>query len=244
MTAHDHDSLKDLIAPVALGAATAEETALVEAHAAECAVCREELAGFRMASSAVGLTVPQVDPPPALKARLMDEVRRDAALRRPATPSRVATRGRGSFAARLRARPWPALAAAAAVVVLVLVGWNVALQTGDDGGPNVRSVAVRGTAAAPGITGRALVISDEGTAVVRLDNLPAIRPDQEWELWAFVDGKPASRGFMTRTSGTSAIVATSDLDGVTALAVTPERPANVSAPTSDPRAVVPLPARG
>ena len=41
---HEHDVLRDLLAPVALGAAEPDEVARVEAHATECAVCREELA--------------------------------------------------------------------------------------------------------------------------------------------------------------------------------------------------------
>jgi hypothetical protein len=242
MSTADHDALKDLVAAVALGAATPEEEVRVEAHAAACAACREDLAAYRVASAGIGLSPPLIEPPPELRERILNEVRADAVRRLPETRG---TRRPGwrSLLDRLRARPWPALAGALAALALGLLGWNVALQTG--GGEWMGSIAVRGTAEAPGITGRVLYIPDEDTAVVRLTNLPEIASGLEWEIWAIgADGRPTSRGFMTRTDGRGAVAATSDLEGVTTLAVTPERTDNTVAPTGPPRAVVELPEQG
>ena len=77
----EHDTLRDLIAPVAVGAAEPHETARVEAHAERCAACGEELASLRAAAAALAIAVPQHDPPPSLKASLMSTVRAEAAGR-------------------------------------------------------------------------------------------------------------------------------------------------------------------
>jgi len=77
----EHESLRDLIAPVALGAAAPHEIARVEAHAKQCAVCGEELASLRAAADVLAIAVPQHDPPPSLKDGLMATVRAEAAER-------------------------------------------------------------------------------------------------------------------------------------------------------------------
>ena len=77
----EHDALRDLIAPVALGAADPHEIARVEAHVAECAVCREELGSLRSAAGVLAVAVPQRDPSADLKASLMRTVRAEAAER-------------------------------------------------------------------------------------------------------------------------------------------------------------------
>ena len=80
----EHDALRDLIAPVALGAAAPHEIARVEAHAAECAVCREELASLRAAADVLAVAVPQREPSPDLKASIMKVVREEAGERQAA----------------------------------------------------------------------------------------------------------------------------------------------------------------
>ena len=94
---NEHDNLRDLLAPVALGAAEPAEVARVEAHAAECAICREELAGLRDAAGILAVSVPQEEAPPALKDSIMSIVRAEAAER--------AEREESAAPAGARARP-------------------------------------------------------------------------------------------------------------------------------------------
>ena len=97
----EHDALRDLLAPVALGAAEPAEIARVEAHAAGCAICREELEALRAGAAVLAVDVPQHEPPPGLRDSMMSIVRAEAAERaereepaaRPA-PARPAPRGR------------------------------------------------------------------------------------------------------------------------------------------------------
>lgn len=223
----EHDALRDLIAPVALGAAEPHETARVEAHAAECAVCREELGSLRAGADVLGVAVPQMDPPPDLKAALMATVRAEAPARAIAAGvgadpgparSRPAPRRRSWFAGLLR--PWPAVAAIASVAALLL-GWNIALQTGsDDPSRPVSTLAVSGTADAPGVTGRVLYVSDEDTAVVSLSRLPQLEEGDAYQLWVIRDGQATSAGLFEQTGPAEARTVATGLAGADALAVT------------------------
>lgn len=223
----DHTDIHDLLAAVALGVATPDEKARVEAAVAVDTELAVELAGLRAASDTLALNVPQVDPPPSLKTRLMDEVRAEAPASRP-QPARRRDRRRFSF---LRPAPWPAFAAVAAAAVGLLV-WNISLQSSPDPASEVRSIAVRGTDAAPDIRGRAPFVADEDTAVVSLASLPSLDEGEGYELWVIRDGRPVSAGFLSMGGGREAVIAVSGVRGAEALAVTPEPLTNTTAPTA------------
>jgi hypothetical protein len=222
----DHDAVRDLLAPVALGAAEPDEIARVEEHAASCAVCREELAGLRAAADVLAIAVPQQDPSPALRDSLMARVRAEAGDRLAAAEApreRPPGRGAGS---RLRGalssiRPWPAVAVAA-VIAALLLGWNIVLQASDDsgGGQEVAALPVTGTADAPGVTGRVVYVPGEATAIVRLANLPPLDPGDAYQLWVLRDGVPESAGLFEQTGPSQAVRVAGGLDDADALAVT------------------------
>lgn len=77
----DHDTIRDLLAPVALGAAEPHEEVLVEAHLATCAGCRAELEQLTATATMLALDVPPADPPPELRRTIMGVVEREAELR-------------------------------------------------------------------------------------------------------------------------------------------------------------------
>lgn len=221
-----HDEIRELLAPVALGAATPEEEQTVEAHVRRCDACAGELAELRSAVGELAVEVPQVEPPPELRRRVMDAVRAEIDSR-PA-PLRPARRGALGWL-----RPWPVVAALA-VAVAALIGWNVALQRGNGG--EGRVVAVASPAGASG-TVRFL---DDGGAVVRVRNLPALGPGRAYELWTIRGGKPRSEGFASVGPGGEVVVSAADLAGASAMAITPEPLGNVRAPTGAQVVVIPL----
>jgi len=219
---HEHDALRDLIAPVALGAADPQEIARVEAHAAECAVCREELGSLRSAAGVLAVAVPQRDPSPDLKASLMRTVRAEAAERADAAeaePARPAPRPRRGRLRWIGLHPWPVVAVVASLAALLL-GWNIALQAGSDGSEDVTTLAITGTADAPGVTGRIVYVPGEDTAVVRLSRLPQLDPDDAYQLWVIRDGVPRSAGLFENTGPTEAQTVATGLEGTDTLAVT------------------------
>jgi anti-sigma-K factor RskA len=216
----EHDALRDLIAPVALGAADPTEIARVEAHATECAVCREELTSLRGSADVLAVAVPQHSPRPELKASIMDVVRAEAAARapQPAAPTPAPARRR-SWLPSLGLRP--ALAVLGALAAL-LVGWNIALQVSDDPERDqVTAIQVTGTEDAPGVTGSVVYVPDEDTAVVRLSRLPALDEDEAYQLWVLRDGEPPrSAGLFQATGPSDAQRVATGLRGADALAVT------------------------
>jgi anti-sigma-K factor RskA len=243
----EHDLLRDLVAPVALGAADPSEVARVEAHAAGCAVCREELAALRAGADVLAVAVPQVDPPDDLKRSLMETVRAEAPERQaaagvtgrhavPAPPARSRRRVPAGWRARLR--PWPVTAVVASIAALLL-GWNIALQTRGGDHPDVTTLSVSGTADAPRISGRVVYVPDEDTAVVSLDRLPPLRAGEAYQLWVIRRGTPTSAGLLEPTGPSAARRAITGVRGADALAVTaqpiadramPEGPILVQAP--------------
>lgn len=218
----DHEVIRSLIAVVALGAATEQEIADVERHAATCSDCRDELDGLRAATTGLALDVPQLDPPAALKRKVLAAVHDGSVRRGRAGPGRPWPR----FAL------WPAAAAAFGALAIGLFAWNVSLRGGD----SAREIAFVGAGGASG----KVVITDDGTAVMRITGLPALAASQGYELWTIRGGKPRSEGFAARTEGGDIVVATGDIGDAKALAVTAEERANTAAPTQDPLVTVPL----
>ena len=137
---------------------------------------------------------------------------------------------------RRRIGRWPAIAGALAVLAAGLLAWNVTLQ-GDRGG--TATIAFVGTTDAPAAQGR-LSIADDGTAVMRITGLPAPGADEGYELWTIRDGVARSRASPPGPPSGEVVVATADLDGASALALTREPRANTAAPTGAKLVVVPL----
>lgn len=230
----EHDALRGLVAVVALGAAEPDEIARVEAHAAQCAVCREELMALRSGAELLAVAVPQHAPPPGLKASLMATVRAEAAARAEADPAtaRAPELSRRRFGWLSRPVIRPAMVALAAVAALLL-GWNVALQISDDPSraDEVTTLAVAGTPDAPGIRGRMVYVPDEDTAVVELSNLPVIGEDEAYQLWVLRDGMPPrSAGLFASTGPGQARTVASGLDDAEAIAVTAQPRTSRTAP--------------
>ena len=231
----EHEALRDLIAPVALGAAAPHEIARVEAHAQQCAVCGEELASLRAAADVLAIAVPQHDPPPSLKDGLMATVRAEAAERageepQAAPPAPARRRGEGRARRFFGIPAWPAAAAVAAIVALALaIGLVVATQGGDDGG-DAQTIAMTATPDAPGVSGTVLYVPGEDTAVVDLSDLPPLEPGDAYQLWVIDDGTPTSAGLFEPTGPAAARTVATGLRDADALAVTAQPATSRAAP--------------
>ena len=134
-----HDQVLNLLAAVALDAATPDEVAHVEQHVQGCTDCAAELSSLRAAVGGLATAVPQIDPPMTVKKRVMDEIRVTASPR-PATASTQRRRVAGF-------RLWPALAGGFAALAIGLFAWNVSLR--DTAEKQEREVAVSATAQEP-----------------------------------------------------------------------------------------------
>jgi hypothetical protein len=118
------DEFLDLAAAVALDAAEHGDAERVEQHAAECPDCATRLQEFRETAAALGAAVAGVDPPAALRTRVLDLVQRTAQDRQ-TEPRKLWPRAvrRARFSAA-----W--LVAAASMLISIVAITGVALLQG------------------------------------------------------------------------------------------------------------------
>jgi anti-sigma-K factor RskA len=235
-----HTQVQDLLAGYALGAASAEEAAMIRAHLPDCDECRRDLARLSEATSVLGLTVEEVAPPPHLRQRIQAAVGgRDtpiAALTADAIQLEPPP-GRTWFMPRLRSTWLPA--AAAAAIIAGLLAWNVRLQTELSTRP--APVANTGIVTAPmkapqgTILGTVTLLRRQRVALVGLRNLATPSAGRTFELWV-IDrkGKPRPAGvFMPDADGSKLLIVPQDVSGDT-LAVTDEPLGGSLLPTTTP----------
>jgi hypothetical protein len=203
------EEFQDLAAVVALDAADADDVRRVEEHAAACPACRGWLDQMRSAAAGLGVLVPQVDPPLALQARLVEAVRREP---RPfAFVRRVLPRRPRLSAAWL-------VAAASFVVAVVSLAWVAILQVqiSDLRGQSVvaserdaridRVVTVLASdqlavkslqpvAATLASTGYVFLDPNSGTGMLMCHGLPPVEQGHAYQIW-FVRGNDRVSGGM------------------------------------------------
>jgi anti-sigma-K factor RskA len=221
-----HDRWGDELAAYALGALEPGEGADLERHLAGCEECRTELEWLRPAVQLLPESVKQVEPPPALRGRLMEQVRSEA--ERPKTKWSLRLGGR-----RLGLRPLAGLAAAA-LVVAALGGY--AISGGGSGGGETTVVAGR----SPGVT--AEVVSRGGTGTLRLANLHQLPRDKVLQAWVQRGNQVVSAKalFVPNPDGT-ATATIDDMNGVNTVMVTAEPRGGSTQPTSAPIVRVAIP---
>jgi anti-sigma-K factor RskA len=230
MTEMSHEARRDEIASYLLGALDPGEVADLEQHLAECGDCRRELERLRPAALVLPETVERVDPPPGLRARIMDDVRADVA------PQRGAAAGSRRWTEFWRRPGGLRMAVGMAVlVVAVAIAGGYALRGADSGGGT--STVVAGEA--PNLT--AEMVSEGDTGTLRLANVEQLPPDEVLQAWVQRGETVESAGvlFVPDASGRAA-AAIEDLDGVDAVMVSVEPQGGSPEPTSEPLIRVPL----
>jgi len=230
MNSNGHERYEDELAAYMLGALEAGETAVFEEHLTSCRRCQERERWLRASVDVLPAAVEQLEPPPALRGRLMDVVWQEAGASqdspRPRPSARPASGLRawlGSFALR------PATALAATVLILAAGVVGYAIGTGGSG---TTKIAATGTSAAPQTTGTLVRSGDVG--VLRVANLPQ-RRGRVYEVWLVQNGKPLpSTLFQVNRDGTGAAGIPNGLDDSTQVMVTSEPAGGSRQPTTQP----------
>jgi anti-sigma-K factor RskA len=221
---HDHMSFEDDLAAYMLDALPGDEARQFERHLDSCPRCQERARWLKTSVEMLPAAVPQVEPPPALRERLMATVRAEAeeAGRAPVRPAQ-----RRSWR-DLFAIPRPALAMAAALLVAVAVG-GYALGTG--GGDADETVTARGQAPA-GATAIVERTGDKG--ILRVSGLPQ-RTDGIYEVWIARDGEVVpSTLFQVHRDGSGAAAIPEGLEDADQVMVTLEPRGGSAKPTRAP----------
>ncbi|HYU50278.1 MAG TPA: anti-sigma factor [Candidatus Limnocylindria bacterium] len=205
-----HEQVLDLAAAFVLGAVEPDEDRAVREHLATCPLSHEDLAELGSVVSALAESVNLVEPPAALRERVMAAAARDLDTRpsaapqpiaRPPTPSAEA--GPARPATRLTAGParfgW-ALGLAAVIVIAALGAWNLSLRSDFDAAMAYRqhveqvltAAARAGSHSAilsskdnPAIGGLA-VVSNDGSVQMVMRGLAPTTGSKVYEAWVIV----------------------------------------------------------
>jgi anti-sigma factor RsiW len=225
----EHDRWQDAVATYVLGALPEDERAGFEAHLATCPACREELGELRVAAEALPVAAPPMRPPPALKARIMAEVEREAELLRSAGPA-ADRPPRRRFAFPRFSLPTPAVAALACAALLIGLGVG-AWAFGSSGGHTVdfqRSGTLSARATAE------LDVKGD-TAVLVARGLPEPPAGRVYQVW-LQRGKEVMPGptFVPRRDGSGAAAVPDAVNGADAVMVTREKLGGAASPSEDP----------
>jgi anti-sigma-K factor RskA len=223
MNETDHGRWRDELAAYALGALEPGEAAELERHLAGCETCRTELDWLRPAVQLLPESVERVEPSPALREGLMEQVRAEA---RQSTRRSWGFRNRRSPGAGLSWRPLAGLAAVALVAAAI---GAYAIGGGSDGSGTTTVVAGQ----APGVTAEMVRDGESGTLhLAHLDRLPR---DEVLQAWVQRGERVVSAKtlFVPNRDGTASATI-DDMDGVTTVMVTAEPRGGSVQPTSEP----------
>ena len=217
------------VAAYALGALPPDDARRFEAHMETCELCRTDLAGLRPVVDALPAAAETVEPPAALKRRVMGVVEREA-RERARERERAARPERGSRFDFLRLRPLTAFAAACALL-LAGVGAGIAVLGGDDGGArDVTGQCIRSCE-----TVSMQVADGHGTLkVAGMDQPPEGRVYQVWTQRFGEDPKPTDALFTVDKYGHASVDVPGDAERIDQILVTDEPRGGSAAPTTAP----------
>jgi anti-sigma-K factor RskA len=217
------NAVHDLTPAYALDALDEHERAEYEAHLTTCEHCRAELASLQSTASSLAFAVPAPTPPPALRERILEQVRTERSNVIPLRPRRL-NYGLG------------AVAAVAASIAVALGIWNLALL---DERSELRAIAnpeARVIQLPQGgrIEGR-LQVDPDGEATLVVDSMPTA-PEKDYEIWVIEGETPRPAGLFD--GGRRVIRLTRPVPRGASVAVTVERNGGVQRPTTRPLFVV------
>ncbi|HEX5610166.1 MAG TPA: anti-sigma factor [Solirubrobacterales bacterium] len=237
-----HERWNDDVAAYMLGALEPAEAAELERHLEGCERCRERVRWLQPAVRLLPEEVERVEPPAPLRARVMAEVRSDAAAAgadepEPETP---AARKSGSWLRRLGggAFGWrPLVGLAVMVLALVAVaGYEIG---SDDSGSGTAQTYTAGKA--PGITAEMVADGKGDGGTLRLANVHQLPEEKVLEAWVQREGtvEPVPALFVPDREGNASTMI-EDMDGVEVVMVTAEPKGGSDAPTSKPIVTIPI----
>ena len=217
-----HADQVESIGAYALGALPELEAQVFERHLMSCEECQEELHRLNQAVEALPRSVTLHQPPPSLKASLMDAVNAEAA------PTPRPARRRFSLPRLQPAFAW----AAAACVLAAGVGYGVSELAQDESGARTLSAQVDDQRV-PGASGR-LSVADDG-AVLEVKGMPDAGRGRVYEVWVERDGEVAPASiFDVDATGNGAAAVPGSLDDIDAVMVTREQHGGADQPTEMP----------
>jgi anti-sigma factor RsiW len=241
----DHTRYKDDVGAYLLGALTELERQAFERHLRGCDECQEELERLRPAADALPGSVEQVQPPPRLKASLMEVVEREAQAEQQATAgARTDGAGRRRFGGPAGRRRFASPAGRrrflrpAFVAAGLLIGLVIGFAVAQLGGEETRTVAATVDKAMPRAGGTLRIAGDEAT--LRLHDMPDLGNARVYQVWLqHGDRLVPARTFVVGRNGAGR-VDLPDVHNADGVYVTREPRGGAQVPSEDPIVSVPL----
>jgi hypothetical protein len=194
----------------------------LRAHLEGCERCREYRRWLSEAVPVVPQSLSPMEPPAGLRERLLDAARAD--LRHEPAPSRR------RFLPSLRVSPGFAAAAASVLLTAALAGYLVGHGSG---GPETQTI--QANSSIPGSPARGSLVRTGDTALVRISELPRLRPRRVYQLWVRRDEdvRPSSI-FVVNRDGRASAAIPSGVAGADEVMVSEEPDGGSRQPTSEP----------
>jgi anti-sigma-K factor RskA len=229
----EHDPRREEVAAYLLGALEPAEAGALERHLEGCPDCRAELRWLEPALQTLPESVEPVDPPPALRDRVLSQARAEAG----STQSDAAVGRRPSW---LRGRRPLAAVAALALVAALIVGSAV---RGDRSGGEAEGTTVAAAGRAPGVTVKMIARGDGREATLELSGVHEMSSDRVLEAWVQRDGivSPVRRALFVPDRDGRASTRIPSTEGVEAVMVTAEPRGGSEQPTSTPMVTLQMP---
>lgn len=191
----DHPT--DLLPAYALGSLDPEELAQVEAHLANCSACQAEVASYSAVAGRLAWGTPEVEVPEGLRQRVLERARQPG---NNLTLGRHTNEGLLTRLRRLLMAPWWRPVVAGLVLLLLLSNFyflqrlrQVESQLAAVQAASLATIHLKGTEAAPDARGVIVIGRDGRTASLVVDGLPALGPEQQYQLW-LVQGEERDSG--------------------------------------------------
>jgi anti-sigma factor RsiW len=245
VSANEHDPRLEEAVAFALGSLDPEQAEDFKVHLETCKRCQEELRWLAPAVRALPEAVEARTPPPALKARLMAEVRADAEVEERRVKSekrRERAAASGGFSAwlgglRVGSLTWKPIAGLALVILVVAGGVGYAVGTGG-GNTHTHTWELKAEENA-GIAAKVVREGERGE--IHLAGLTQLPKGKVLEAWVEREGKvePVPALFAPDKAG-NASTTIEDLEDVSVVMVTREPEGGSKAPTEEPFVTVPL----
>ena len=217
------DDVRELAAGFVLDALEPEEMAAVREHLATCPEAHDEMVELAAGLPVLAESVPVVEPPAGLGARIRAAAEADLAAQDVAPPRPVLLAPTPTTPAvvpprRTSAGSW-ALRIAAVLAIALLGGWNLLLQQQLSSAQSYEDsvAAVLEVAGQPGSLTAVLTaeggvgpsglgaVDGDGVVTLAMQSLPATEGDQVYEAWVIAgDGVPVPLGsFQVGSAGTA-----------------------------------------
>ncbi|MBB4908283.1 anti-sigma factor [Actinophytocola algeriensis] len=230
----------------AVDAVPGAERAAFERHLSECESCAQEVRELRETATRLALAAAE-DPPPALKARVLDQIKTVRQESPSATVTPLRHRDRRAIALRLTSVAAAVLLAAAVALGVLVVRQNDELDQTRARAAEMSEILRAGDAQVltvdKGKDGRMTVAMSrsENRMLLLTDDLPNPPEGKDLQVWTGHGGTMVSAGFLTPDNG-DAVLEISGFGDADAIGVTLEPDGGSDSPTLPAVMEVPLPA--